>query len=142
MSDRSTLDGGETVADMSRPDPRDGAFLHTGPAAFGKPIRRLGLASRGDGGLTEADIHLALDRGVNFLNWPGAEDALSRTVAGLGPHREEVVVCVQFESRRADDAATELRSMLATLHTDYIDVLTFYYVEELAEWQELIGPGG
>jgi aryl-alcohol dehydrogenase-like predicted oxidoreductase len=31
---------------------------------------------------------------------------------------------------------------LAQLRTDYIDVLTFYYVEERAEWQQIIGPGG
>jgi predicted aldo/keto reductase-like oxidoreductase len=28
------------------------------------------------------------------------------------------------------------------LRTDYVDVLTFYYVEEPAEWQQIIGPGG
>ena len=30
----------------------------------------------------------------------------------------------------------------ATLRTDYIDVLTFYYVEKEAEWRSLIAPGG
>ncbi len=121
---------------------RNNSYLHDPAAAFGKPVCRLGLATRGDTRLTEDDILFALDRGVNFLNWPGGEDALSRTVAGLGPRREEVVVCVQLEARRAADAAGELRSVLATLGTDYVDVLTFYYVEEMAEWQELIGPGG
>src|SRR3954468_16255896 len=111
-------------------------------AAFGKPVCRLRLAARGDGSLTDADVGRALDRGINFLNWPGGEDALSRTVAGLGRRREEVVVCAQFEARRAADAATELKSMLATLGTDYVDVLTFYYVEEAAEWEEIVGPGG
>ena len=32
--------------------------------------------------------------------------------------------------------------MLAALRTDYLDVLTFYYVEEPAEWSHLAGPGG
>src|SRR5689334_10261448 len=103
-------------------------FLHRPASAFGKPVCRLGLASRG-AGLREEDIRYALDRGVNFLNWPGGDDALRRVVASLGPRREEVVVCAQFEARRAGDAADELRAMLATLHTDYLDVLTFYYVE-------------
>jgi predicted aldo/keto reductase-like oxidoreductase len=116
--------------------------LHRGPAAFGKSVCRLGLATRGDTGLRDDDILHALERGVNFLNWPGSEDSLSRTVAGLGARREEVVVCAQFEARRATDAANELRAMLATLRTDYVDVLTFYYVEEIAEWQELTGPDG
>jgi predicted aldo/keto reductase-like oxidoreductase len=121
---------------------RNGPFLHRGPAAFGKPVCRLGLATRGDTGLRDDDILHALERGVNFLNWPGSEDSLSRTIAGLGTRRGDVVVCVQFEARRAADAAGELRAMLATLRTDYIDVLTFYYVEKLAEWQELTGVGG
>src|SRR5581483_7276525 len=118
------------------------SFLHRPAAAFGKPVCRRGLAPRGDGALTDDDVHFALGRGVNFLNWPGGEGAISRVVAGLGPRREAVVACVQFESRRAADAVAELRSMLATLGTDYIDVLTFYYVEEMAEWAELTAPGG
>src|SRR5207248_7594593 len=28
------------------------------------------------------------------------------------------------------------------LRSDYVDVLTFYYVEEPDEWQQIIGPGG
>ena len=103
---------------------------------------RLGLALRGDGHLGVEDIHHALDRGVNFLNWPGSPDALSRAVAGLGPRRKEVMVCVQFEARTAVDAERELDTILRELGTDYVDVLTFYYVEEPAEWDEIIGPGG
>src|SRR5689334_14618603 len=94
-------------------------------SAFGKPVCRLGLATRGDTGLTEIDVLAALESGVNFLNWPGGEDPLSRVIAGLGRRREEVVVCVQFEARRAADAATELRAILAALNSDYVDVLTF-----------------
>ena len=61
---------------------------------------------------------------MNFLNWPGlAEgpshgDAFSTAVASLGRQRESVVVCGQFGSRSADDAASELHSALATLGTD------------------------
>ena len=124
------------------PVPAAGSFLHCPAAAFGKPVCRLGLATRGDTGLTEDDVHFALGRGVNFLNWPGGEDALSRAVAGLGSRRADVVVCVQFEARRADEAAEELRAILAALRTDYVDVLTLYYVEEMAEWEELTGAGG
>ena len=32
--------------------------------------------------------------------------------------------------------------MLAALGTDYIDVLTLYYVEQLAEWDEITAPNG
>jgi predicted aldo/keto reductase-like oxidoreductase len=107
------------------------------------PVCRLGLASRGNTGLTSADVHLAVERGVNFLNWCGTVgNGMSRAVAELGARRRDVVVCAQFEARTAADAAAELRGMLETLRTDYIDVLTFYYVEEPAEWQEVIGPDG
>src|SRR5262245_39234404 len=117
-------------------------FLTSPAATFGKPVCRLGLATRGDVRLTEDDVLHALDRGVNFLYWPGSADALSRVVAGLGRRRDQVVVSVQFESRTASDAAKELPSMLATLGTDYIDVLTFYYVEKMSEWDELTGIRG
>jgi predicted aldo/keto reductase-like oxidoreductase len=110
--------------------------------SFGIPVCRLGLATRGDGHLTEVDIHHVLDRGVNFLNWPGGPDALSRTVAELGSRRKDVVVCVQFEARTAADARTELRSVLRELNTDYVDVLTFYYVEAAEEWEEIKAPSG
>jgi predicted aldo/keto reductase-like oxidoreductase len=109
---------------------------------FDRPLCRLGLATRGTNRLTPDDICHALDRGINFLNWCGNPDGLSRAIAELGPRRREVMVCVQFEARTAADARTELAGILRELNTDYVDVLTFYYVEEASEWQEIIGPGG
>jgi predicted aldo/keto reductase-like oxidoreductase len=113
-------------------------------ARFGPlgPVCRLSLATRGTGGLSPADVRHALARGVNFLNWCGNPDALSETIATLGPRRREVIVCVQFEARTAADAEAELRRILDELRTDYVDVLTFYYVEADEEWREIIGPGG
>ena len=116
-------------------------FFRRPASAFGRPVCRLGLACRGGSGLRPEDVHHALGRGVDFLNWPGTEDALSRAVAELGPRRERVVVCAQFEARTAADAAEELRAMLAALGTDYVDVLTFYYVEERTEWDRAVRAG-
>jgi predicted aldo/keto reductase-like oxidoreductase len=132
------------------PAPTLSPFLTCPASAFGKPVCRLGLASRGwpASTLTPDDILHAVDRGVNFLNWPGeadepgGADAMSDAIAAMGARRESVVVSVQFGARTAADAAGELLSILTTLHTDYIDVLTFYYVEKAAEWRSLIGPGG
>jgi predicted aldo/keto reductase-like oxidoreductase len=110
-----------------------------------RPTRRpcrLGLATRGGTGLAVADILHAVDRGVTFLNWCGTPDALARAVAGLGPRREEVTVCVQFEARTAAEAGRELAAVLRELGTDCVDVLTFYYVEEPGEWEQIAGPGG
>jgi predicted aldo/keto reductase-like oxidoreductase len=88
------------------------------------------------------DVHHALERGINFLNWPGTPDALSRAIGDLGAKRRAVMVCVQFEARTAADAKNELASILRQLGTDYIDMLTFYYVEEQSEWEQIIAPGG
>jgi predicted aldo/keto reductase-like oxidoreductase len=84
----------------------------------------------------------ALERGVNFLNWCGVADGLRDAIANLGTKRRDVIVCSQFEARSAREAEAELQHLLDELHTEYIDVLTFYYVEEQAEWQQLIAPGG
>jgi aryl-alcohol dehydrogenase-like predicted oxidoreductase len=118
------------------------ATLRSPHFTFDRPICRLGLATRGTNRLTRADIHLALDRGVNFLNWCGNPDGLSEAIADLGPRRRDVVVCVQFEARTAADARVELVSILRELHTDYVDVLTFYYVEEESEWRQIVSAGG
>jgi predicted aldo/keto reductase-like oxidoreductase len=123
-------------------------YLVAPPAAFGVSVCRLGLASYGQTPITPDDVHHAIGRGVNFLNWqglaegPSKGDAFSAAVAGLGAARSSVVVCAQFGARSAADAAIELRSALALLGTDYIDVLTLYYVESQAEWDEITGPGG
>ena len=105
-------------------------------------VCRLGLATRGQNALRPDDTHHAVARGVNFLNWCAVPDALSRAVAGMGDRRRDVLVCVQFEARTAADADVELRQIRTELRTDYVDVLTFYYVEEPQEWQQIIGPGG
>src|SRR5437773_2571511 len=94
-------------------------FLTCPATAFGKPVCRLGLAMHVQTTLTAGDVLDALERGVNFLNWPGeadnpgGADAFSQAIAALGPRRQSVVVCVQFAARTAAEAAGELRSVLA-----------------------------
>lgn len=117
-------------------------FRTTLPRSPLASLCRLGLATRGGGHLRVDDVHHAIERGINFLNWPGTPDALSRAVADLGTRRRDVMVCVQFEARTAADAQLELLGILRELGTDYVDVLTFYYVEEPAEWEQIIGRGG
>jgi aryl-alcohol dehydrogenase-like predicted oxidoreductase len=123
-------------------------FLVAGAEAFGKPVCRLGLASRGQSTLTPDDVNAALAHGINFLNWPGyadtpgGVDAFSEVVKALGRRRDAVVVCVQFGARTAHDAADELRSILTALGTDYVDVVTLYYIERQAEWDEITSASG
>lgn len=123
-------------------------FLVTPVQAFAVPACRLGLASYGRTAIVPEDVLAAVDRGVNFLNWQGlAEgpsdgDPFPTAVCALGARRPSVVVCAQFGARSGTDAATELRSALAALGTDYVDVLTLYYVERTDEWEEITAPGG
>jgi aryl-alcohol dehydrogenase-like predicted oxidoreductase len=121
-------------------------FLTTSSKAFGQPVCRLGLASYGQTSLSVDDMLYAVGRGLNFLNWQGivesSGDTFSKAVSALGDLRPKVVLSVQFGARTADAAALELKSNLSALGTDYIDVLTLYYVERAEEWDEIISPGG
>ncbi len=125
-----------------------GPFLTRPEGEFGKPVCRLGLASHGRTEITAGDVLSAVGRGVNFLNWSGEaegppeDEAFPAAVASLGRGRDGVVVCVQFAAREPAEAARELRSVLAALRTDYVDVLTLYYVERREEWEALRAPGG
>ena len=101
------------------------------------PVCRLGLATRGNTHLEAKDVRHAVDRGVNFLNWCGRADGLSRAVAELGPEREKVVLAWQLKSASAEGAERELHSALRVLKTDTIDFVTFYYVESEAEWANI-----
>ena len=124
------------------------SILWRDASAFGKPVCRLGLALRGKSKLTADDLLHAFDNGINFCNWPGASegapetDAMCQAIAGLGSQRESLVICVQLAGRTSMEAAGELRSVLAALKTDYIDVVTLYYVEEAEEWDALCAAGG
>ena len=101
------------------------------------PLCRLGLATRGNTHLSPADVRYAVERGVNYLNWCGRPDGLSSAVAGMGAEREEIVLAWQLKSRTASGAERELDDALRELNTDYIDVVTFYYVEREGEWCEI-----
>lgn len=105
-------------------------------------VCRLGLATRGGSQLQPDDVLAAIGRGVNYLNWCGRPDGLSRAVAQLGTRRRDIVVAVQFQARTAAKAHREFAWLLGQLSTDYIDIATMYYVESPEEWDQLTGPGG
>jgi len=87
-------------------------------------------------------VERAIARGLNYLNWCGNADAMSQTIASLGPERSKIVVAVQFQSRSAADATHEFDDILSELRTAYLDIVTLYYVESEAEWHKIISPGG
>jgi predicted aldo/keto reductase-like oxidoreductase len=134
---------------MSRGDVTPGGgFLARPGREFGKPVCRLGLASHGPTAITAEDFLYAVSRGVNFLNWSGFaegppdDEAFPAAVAALGRDRDRVAVCVQFAARTAAEAAGELRSVLSAIRSDYVDVVTLYYVQRADEWEALAAPGG
>lgn len=118
-------------------------YARTARLAPGLPeVCRLGLATRGTSKLRAEDVEVALERGINYLNWCGRPDGLSRAVAALGRARKDVVVAAQFRSRTARGAARELDRLLRELDTDYLDVVTCYYVETAEQWRRLLAPDG
>lgn len=105
-------------------------------------VLRLGLATRGNTHLFAEDIAYAVSRGVNYLNWCGHDDGMAQALREKRVDRQQVIVAVQLESRDGVSAARELAESFRTLGTDRIDVVTFYYVEDESEWQQIIGRGG
>ncbi len=105
-------------------------------------VCRLGLATRGDAQLGPEAYLQAIDRGINYFNWCGYPDGLSAAVRELGSRRASIILAAQFEARTASAVRTELEQMLHELGTDYFDVLTYYYVEQRAEWEQIIATGG
>jgi predicted aldo/keto reductase-like oxidoreductase len=105
-------------------------------------VCRLGLASRGNTRLARDAVELAIRRGVNYLNWCGYPDGLSEAIGALGERRGSVHVAVQLEARDKAGAHRELNEYLKQLATDYLDAVTYYYVEHLEEWQQILAPGG
>lgn len=104
------------------------------------PVTRLGLATRGDNRLSPEDVAWAVDRGINYLNWCGQEDGLSRFVRESGGRRASLVVAAQFQARTAEEAELEIESVCRSLG-GMPDILTLYYVESQAEWESITAQG-
>ncbi len=106
-------------------------------------VCRLGLATRGDHcQLTADDCFHALENGINYWNWCGVDDGMSEAIRQLGKKRSQLVIAFQLQARTEDDAWRELEQVLQSLHTDRVEVVTFYYVERESEWQQIAGKDG
>jgi predicted aldo/keto reductase-like oxidoreductase len=105
-------------------------------------VLRLGLATRGNTHLKAADVAEAVAQGVNYLNWCGHDDGLSQALRERLIERRQVVLAMQLQARDAPSASREVEQALRTLATDRIDIVTFYYVEDESEWDEITRPGG
>jgi len=115
---------------------------YTTRSPLGK-LCRLGLATRGNTHLTADDVLAAVERGVDYLNWCGHADGMSAAVRQMSPDlRRSVKLAVQLEARSAAATRQEIEQMCKECGTDYLDVVTYYYVEHTDEWSEIVAPGG
>ena len=106
-------------------------------------IHRLGLATRGNTSLEADEVDFAMTRGVNYLNWCGHVDGMSTAIGRMdAQQRRKVVIAVQLLARTASAARREIKDMLGALGTDYIDVVTYYYVEHAQEWEQISAADG
>lgn len=105
-------------------------------------VCRLGLATRGNTHLDPEAVLEAVDRGISFLNWCGHPDGMSTAIGQLGERRRDVRVAVQLSARTAESARREFDTFREALGTEYLDVVTYYYVEHDDEWEAIIAPGG
>jgi len=108
------------------------------------PAFRLGLATRGNTHLQPEDVMLALEHGINYWNWCGHDDGMSEAVRQLGSRRSEVIVATQISVSgwSRDSMRRSIEQSLAMLGTDWLDVVTLYYVESESEWQQIVSPDG
>lgn len=106
-------------------------------------VCRLGLSTRGNTSLDPDDVLEAHQRGIGYFNWCGHPDGLSAAVRRLtAEQRRETILALQLYARDADGARRELDGYLQELGTDYVDVVTHYYLEHEEEWSRIRGQGG
>ena len=106
-------------------------------------VCRLGLATRGNTYLDLQSVNEAIHRGINYVNWCGRDDGLSQAIASMKKQqRRGLFVATQLSARDRIGAERELTNYLRQLKTDYIDVLTYYYVEHEDEWARIMAPDG
>jgi len=105
-------------------------------------VCRFGLATRGGSRLAARDVETALEHGMNYWNWCGRADGMSRAASTLGARRKRVVLAAQLEARTQVEAEKGLKELLNEVNTDYLDIVTLYYVESQAEWETICGPAG
>ncbi|HEX5411120.1 MAG TPA: aldo/keto reductase [Terriglobia bacterium] len=105
-------------------------------------VTRLGLATRGNTSLSADDVALAVERGVNYLNWCGYDDGIAQALRRKLIDRERVIVAMQLDARDAASAARELEEACRMLGAQRIDVVTFYYVESKSEWEQISSRDG
>ena len=96
-------------------------FRHVDLAPLGKRVLRLGVAS--NYGLTEAGVHQAASRGVNFWMWsPRMKRAIAALRDILAQDRENHVVAMMGVAFLAGGVRRDVEKALKLLGIDYLDI--------------------
>jgi len=91
----------------------------------------------------QAVIHAALEAGINYFEsaraYSGSEAYLGR---GLKGHRRKIFLTSKSHARTRAEAEAHLRTTLANLNTDYLDLWQVHDVRTPEELTALAAPGG
>jgi predicted aldo/keto reductase-like oxidoreductase len=109
---------------------------------IGQAGGRLLMVSEDD---AKAVVMRAYELGINYFdNARGYHDGRSEEVYGkvLAPFRKKIFLTTKSYQRNAKDAERELNLSLKALQTDYVDLWQIHGVMELADVEQIFGPGG
>jgi predicted aldo/keto reductase-like oxidoreductase len=119
---------------------------------FGKTGAKLTVIGQAGGRLlmvseddAKAVVMRAYELGINYFdNARGYHDGRSEEVYGkvLAPFRKKIFLTTKSYQRNAKDAERELNLSLKALQTDYVDLWQIHGVMELADVEQIFGPGG
>ncbi|MBN1420674.1 MAG: aldo/keto reductase [Planctomycetes bacterium] len=85
----------------------------------------------------------AIDAGVNLFDVsPAYGEAEVRIGRALGAKRERVILAGKTKARAKDEAAAELRTSLRNLRANHFDLYQLHHVDEPADLERALGPGG
>ena len=90
-------------------------------------------------------MHRALDLGINFLDNADcyhngrAEELMGKAIEG---RRQKFVLMTKVDQRDAAGSLKTLETSLRRLRTDYIDIWQFHGLDNLADLDKVLGPGG
>lgn len=85
----------------------------------------------------------AVDRGVNYFDVaPFYGNAQQRLGPALKPYRQKCFLACKTLERDAAGAAKELNQSLKLLKTDHFDLYQHHALTDMAEVEEVFGPGG
>ena len=88
-------------------------------------------------------VNRALDLGINFFdNARAYTDSEVKLGAALQERREEALIATKALSRTKNEMVAEIKTSLANLRTDYIDLYQLHNVKTKAEFQQICGKDG